>query len=65
VKITKLGDNSNDIQYWASLDGVERLRQMEELRKNYNNWKYGTEQGFQSVYRIIKTKKNKKAIPNI
>ena len=58
IKITKIGDDSSDIQYWASLDGIERLRQLEELRKNYNNWKYGIEQGFQRVYRIVKREKS-------
>ena len=56
VKITKIGDDSSNIKYWASLDGIERLRQLEELRKQYNTWKYGTEQRFQRVYRIVKRK---------
>jgi hypothetical protein len=59
VKIVKLGDDSHDIKYWASLSGIERLQQLEELRQNYNNWKYGRVQGFQRVYRIIKTKDKK------
>lgn len=28
VKIVKLGDDSHDIQYWASLSGIERLQQL-------------------------------------
>ena len=54
VRITKLGDDSSDIDYWISLDEIEGLKQLEELRQQYNTWKYGAEQRFQRVYRIVK-----------
>ncbi len=32
----------------------DRLKALEEIRQEYNTWKYGPEQGFQRVYQIIK-----------
>lgn len=56
VKIMKLNEQTNDFAYWQSQPPIKRLEALESIRTEYNNWKYGTEQKFQKVYRIIKLK---------
>ena len=51
--VKKREDDSNE-KYWSQLSGIERLKELEELRQQYIIWKYGHEQRFQRVYRIIK-----------
>ncbi len=47
----------SDIEYWMSRDPAERFAALEEIRREYNNWKYtDAEQRFQRVYRIVKLK---------
>jgi hypothetical protein len=48
----------DDILFWLNKTSAERLSALEEIRKSYNDWKYGTEQRFQRVYRIIKRKQS-------
>lgn len=52
----KLKDAQSDFAYWQSRPYQERLEALEKIRQEYNSWKYGTEQGFQRVYTIIKRK---------
>ncbi|MFA9213847.1 MAG: toxin secretion, membrane fusion protein [Candidatus Methylacidiphilales bacterium] len=55
IKIIKRGsEEDDDTLFWLSKTPLERLIALEEIRKSYNDWKYGTEQRFQRVYRIIK-----------
>ncbi|MDR1813318.1 MAG: hypothetical protein LBR18_00500 [Tannerella sp.] len=54
VTKTRLCAEQNDLAYWKSQTPLKRLEALEEIRTEYNNWKYGSEQGFQRVYRIIK-----------
>lgn len=54
VKKYKLGEEPSDLKYWLSQSPYERIKALEEIIKEYNTWKYGTEQRFQRVYRIIK-----------
>ena len=56
VKKGKLKQQGNDFLYWQAQPYLVRLAVMEEIRNEYNRWKYGTEQGFQRVYRIVKRK---------
>jgi len=56
VKKGKLKQQGNDFLYWQTQPYLVRLAVMEEIRNEYNRWKYGTEQGFQRVYRIVKRK---------
>ena len=56
IRIVKKGKDESNLLYWLSLTKIERLTQLEELRKEINHWKYGTEQGFQRVYRIVNRK---------
>ncbi len=53
VKIEEVG---NDFAFWQSKTPEERLKALEEIRKEYNSWKYGTDEGFQRVYRFVKQK---------
>jgi hypothetical protein len=56
VRKGKLKEQGNDFLYWQSQPYLVRLSTLEQIRNEYNTWKYGTEQGFQRVYRIIKRK---------
>jgi hypothetical protein len=53
VRKSKLKDQGNDFKFWQTQTFEKRLETLEELRTQYISWKYGTEQGFQRVYRII------------
>ncbi len=57
VTKTNLTKKNYDFGYWQSKSYAERLRALEEIRQEYNNWKYtDAEQRFQRVYRIVKLK---------
>ncbi len=56
VRKGKLKEQGNDFIFWQSQPYEMRLATIEQIRNEYNTWKYGTEQGFQRVYRIIKRK---------
>jgi hypothetical protein len=57
LRIVKKGEEKDDIFYWLGQPPIERIRALEEIRKQYNDWKYGTGQEFQRVYRIVKQKR--------
>lgn len=57
INKVKLKDKKNDLSFWLSTPYSFRLEAVEKIRQEYNNWKYGTEQGFQRVYRIIKSER--------
>ncbi len=50
IRIYKKGQEPEDIFYWLSRPPIERIRAVEEIRKQYNDWKYGTGLEFQRVY---------------
>lgn len=50
----KKGQEPNDVLYWLSRPAFERIQTLERIRLEYNLWKYGTQSGFQRVYRVIK-----------
>ncbi|MFW6145572.1 MAG: hypothetical protein ACOC4Y_02105 [bacterium] len=54
IKKYKLSEQPNDFIFWRSKTYEERLEALEQIRKEYNLWRYNAEQGFQRVYRIIK-----------
>ena len=54
VKKYKLDQQPNDFLFWQSKTYEERLDALEQIRKEYNSWRYNAEQGFQRVYRIVK-----------
>lgn len=53
VRKGKLKEQGNDFLFWQSQTYEIRLATIEQIRKEYNLWKYGSEQGFQRVYRIV------------
>ena len=57
IRIVKKEEDNFNVLYWSSLTGVERLKELEEIREQYNQWRYGADQGFQRVYRIVKNEK--------
>jgi len=52
--IVKKGQEIDDIFYWLERLPIERIIALETIRQEYNQWKYGTEQGFQRVYQVVK-----------
>ncbi len=57
IRIFKKGEEPDDVLYWMSRPPIERIRALEEIRKQYNDWKYGTGREFQKVYKIVKRKR--------
>lgn len=59
VTKTKIGEEKSDFAYWQTKSYAERLAALEEIRREYNNWKYtNAEQRFQRVYRVVKLKQS-------
>jgi hypothetical protein len=59
VTKTKIGEEKSDFAYWQTKSYAERLAALEEIRREYNNWKYtDAEQRFQRVYRVVKLKQS-------
>lgn len=59
VTKTTFGKQKSDFAYWQSKSYAERLNALEEIRREYNDWKYtDAEQRFQRVYRIVKLKQS-------
>lgn len=56
VRRGKLRDQGNDYEFWKNQPYEARIAAVEEIRREYNTWKYGSEQGFQRVYRVVKRK---------
>lgn len=57
IRIYKKGEEPDDLLYWLSRPVIERITALEEIRKQYNDWKYGTGQSLQRVYTIVKRKR--------
>lgn len=57
VTKVKLGDEDSDYFYWQTKSYAERITALEEIRSEFNKWKYGDAQPrLQRVYRIAKLK---------
>ena len=57
VSKSNLSEKKSDFTFWQTKSYAERLAALEEIRQEYNNWKYtDAEQRFQRVYRIVKLK---------
>jgi hypothetical protein len=54
IKKYKFNEQPNDFVYWQSRSYEERLDALEQIREEYNSWRYNAKQGFQRVCRIIK-----------
>lgn len=56
VRKGKLKEQGNDFGFWQTQPYEVRLATVEQIRQEYNIWKYGSEQRFQRVYRRVKRK---------
>jgi len=56
VHKTKLSKKKSDFKYWQSQSVEKRMEALEEIRQEYNSWRYGDQQGFQRVFKIIRPK---------
>lgn len=54
IKKYKFNEQPNDFLFWQSKSYEERLDALEQIRIEYNSWRYNAEPGFQRVYRIVK-----------
>ena len=54
VRIVKLGNEDNELNYWLSLSYVERISELERIRAEVNQRIYGTQSRLQRVCRIVK-----------
>jgi len=54
VRKHKVGEQPKESLFWQDKSYQERLAALEEIRGEYNLWRYNAEQRFQRVYRIIK-----------
>lgn len=57
IRIYKKGEEPDDVLYWRSRPAFERILALEQIRKQYNDWKYGPRREFQRVYKIVKRKR--------
>ncbi len=53
IQVFKLGEEPKDVFFWQTQSYAARLAALEEIRQSYISWKYGTEQRFQRVYRVV------------
>ena len=54
VRIVKLGNEDNELNYWLSLSYVERISELERIRAEVNQRTYGIQSRLQRVCRIVK-----------
>ena len=54
VAKVNLQKHQNDFSYWQSQPYQARLAALEQIRSEYNCWRYGVEQRLQRVYSIVK-----------
>lgn len=53
VQKYELGQEPKDVIFWRTQPYALRLAALEDIRQAYILWKYGSEQRFQRVYRVI------------
>lgn len=51
-KMVTLETQGNDFQYWQAQSVWNRLAALESIRREYHQWKYGTEPRLQRVLTI-------------
>ncbi len=52
----KIDAQKGDFAFWQTQSHQARIDALEAIRREYNSWKYGTDPGFQIVYRVVKRK---------
>ncbi|HEY53978.1 MAG TPA: hypothetical protein G4N94_11020 [Caldilineae bacterium] len=53
-KKVKLQEQGSDFAYWQSQPPEKRLLTLEQIRQEYNWWKYDSQPRFQRVLSIVK-----------
>ena len=56
IKKYNINEQPNDFSFWQSKSFEERLDALEQIRKEYNLWRYDADQGLQRVCRVVKRK---------
>ena len=56
VTKVSLRDQKSDADYWLSQTPAARLAALDEIRREYHQWRYGAEPRLQRVYTIVKQK---------
>jgi hypothetical protein len=51
---TRLHEQKSDFAFWQTQPYEKRLATLEQIRQEYNAWKYGTQPRFQRVLSITK-----------
>jgi hypothetical protein len=54
IHITTTKQQTNDFQYWQSQPPIKRLEALEQIRREYHQYKYHAEPRLQRVYTIVK-----------
>lgn len=54
VKKIHIGEEKTDAAYWRALPYQARIEALEQIRLEYNTWKYNAHPGLQRVVNIIK-----------
>jgi hypothetical protein len=54
IRIVKKGNEDNELNFWLSLSYEQRIHELERIRFEVNQRLYGTQSGFQRVYRVVK-----------
>ncbi|MEM8638917.1 MAG: hypothetical protein AAGG51_08910 [Cyanobacteria bacterium P01_G01_bin.54] len=52
VRITTMGDRTSERDYWQQQTPLQRLAALEQIRREYHQWKYNAEPRLQRVYSI-------------
>jgi len=50
----KLGEQPKESVYWRTKTYQERIAALEDIRREYNSWRYDAQQRLQRVCKIIK-----------
>lgn len=50
----RISEQGSDVAYWLSQPPGARLAALEEIRREYHGWIYGTEPQFQRVITILR-----------
>ena len=56
VTITTLKAQKRDLHYWKQQSYDDRIAALEQIRREYHQWKYGAEPRLQRVYSITQLK---------
>lgn len=54
VRKVPLDEQERDVIYWRTQPYEARLAALEQIRREYHQWRYGSEPGFQRVFTIVK-----------